>query len=103
MNARRLAGLIALACLAVAGCSVSIGSSTPTVTEADLERSVAQTLAAQLGQESENVDCPDDLKGEVGAVMECTMTTDGATRTMTVTVTSVEGEQVDYDVEVDAA
>ncbi|WP_067853699.1 DUF4333 domain-containing protein [Nocardia shimofusensis] len=102
MNARRLAGLIALACLTAAGCSVNIGSSTPTVEETDLERSVTQTLADQVGQEPENVDCPDDLKGEVGAVMECSLTADGVTRTMTVTVTSVEGDTVNYDIEVDA-
>lgn len=102
MNTRRLAGSIALVCFAAAGCSVSIGSA-PTVKEADLERSVAQTLADQLGQQPGDVDCPDDLKGEVGAVMDCTMTVDGSTRTMTVTVTSVEGEQVDYDIEVAAA
>lgn len=102
MNARRLAGLIALACLTTAGCAASIGSSTPTVEEADLERSVTRTLADQLGQ-VDNVDCPDDLSGEVGATLECSMTADGVNRTMTVTVTSVEGETVNYDIEVDAA
>ncbi|WP_040797257.1 DUF4333 domain-containing protein [Nocardia higoensis] len=103
MNARRLAGMIALACLTVAGCSVNIGSSTPTVKEADLERSVAQTLADQVGQEPDEVDCPDDLEGEVGAVLECTLTADGVTHNLTVTVTSVEDDKVNYDVEVDAA
>lgn len=103
MKTRRLAGLLALACVAAAGCSVNIGSTTPTVKEADLERSVAQTLAEQVGQQPDGVDCPDDLEGEVGAVLECTLTADGVTHNLTVTVTSVEGDTVNYDVEVDAA
>ncbi|HLS79271.1 MAG TPA: DUF4333 domain-containing protein [Nocardia sp.] len=99
----RLAGIVALAGLALAGCSVSIGSTTPTVKEADLERSVAQTLESQLGQPSDEIDCPDDLKGEVGAVLDCTLTVDGQTSGLTVTVTSVEGDTVNYDVELETA
>ena len=103
MNARCLVALTALAGLALAGCSFSVGSSTPTVKEADLERSVTSTLTDKIGQAPQNVDCPDDLEGKVGAVLNCTLSIDGTARTMTVTVTSVEGEKVNFDIAVDAA
>ncbi|MGV9587047.1 DUF4333 domain-containing protein [Nocardia farcinica] len=103
MKASRVAGLIAFACLAAAGCSVQIGNDTPSVAEADLERSVKETLTQQVGQEPDTIDCPGDLEGEVGNTMRCTLTAGGDTLGLTVTVTSVQDETVNYDVQVDPA
>ncbi|MET7769845.1 DUF4333 domain-containing protein [Nocardia sp. NPDC005366] len=88
-----------LAC-ALAACSVSIGSD-PKIGEAELEKSVKQTLTEQVGQEPDGIDCPGDLKGTVGTTMRCTLSAGGDQLGLTVTVTSVENDTVKYDVEVD--
>lgn len=92
--------LLALGC-ALTGCSVEIGGD-PKIAESDLEESVQQTLAEQVGQTPDAIDCPDDLQGTVGQTMRCTLTAGGETLGLTVTVTSVEGDTVNYDVEVDS-
>ncbi|MCP2316076.1 protein of unknown function (DUF4333) [Nocardia amikacinitolerans] len=102
MKTTTLAGLFALAFLA-AGCSVEVGSSTPQVKEGELEKSVKQTLTEEVGQEPDSIDCPADLDGKVGTTMRCTLTAGGETLGLTVTVTSVEGDKVNYDVAVDPA
>ncbi|MFC8045651.1 DUF4333 domain-containing protein [Nocardia sp. NPDC057353] len=95
----RTAGLFALGC-ALSACSVSIGGD-PKIAEADLENSVQQTLAEEVGQTPDAIDCPGDLNGSVGTTMRCTLTAGGDTLGLTVTVTSVEGDTVNYDVQVD--
>jgi Domain of unknown function (DUF4333) len=43
------------------------------------------------------VSCPGDLKGEVNASMQCTLTNqDGSTVAVMVTATSVSGDQITY-------
>ncbi|UGT63470.1 DUF4333 domain-containing protein [Nocardia asteroides] len=98
----RLAGaatLFTLGC-ALSACSVSIGGD-PKIDEADLEKSVSQTLAEEVGQTPDSIDCPGDLTGKVGTTMRCTLNAGGDTIGLTVTVTSVEGDTVNYDVQVD--
>ncbi|MET8775133.1 DUF4333 domain-containing protein [Nocardia sp. NPDC050713] len=102
MKTTALAGLFALAFLA-AGCSVEVGSSTPQVKESELEKSVQQTLTEEVGKKPDSIDCPDDLEGKVGTTMRCTLTAGGETLGLTVTVTSVEDDTVNYDVAVDPA
>jgi hypothetical protein len=48
-----------------------------------------------------SVSCPDNLKGTVGATLRCELTDGGSTYGVTVTVTSVEGGVVKYDIKVD--
>lgn len=95
------AAVLSALALSVAGCSVQLGGAE--VKEADLEKSVSQTLAAQVGETPDKVDCPGNLKGEVGETMRCTLTEGGETLGVTVTVTSVDGDTVNYDVKVDEA
>ncbi|MEU2252099.1 DUF4333 domain-containing protein [Nocardia xishanensis] len=101
MKAIVLAGLFAA--FFAAGCSVEIGSTTPEVKESELEKSVKQTLTEQVGQTPDAIDCPGDLAGKVGTTMRCTLAAGGDTLGLTVTVTSVEGDTVNYDVAVDPA
>jgi len=71
--------------------------------EADVEASVAAELAAQLDQPEPNIDCPGDLKAEVGASMECELTVDGDDETVlpvAVEVKSIEDGTANYSVEV---
>ncbi|MFF0544551.1 DUF4333 domain-containing protein [Nocardia thailandica] len=95
------AAVLSALALSLAGCSVQFGGAE--VKEADLEKSVSQTLAGQVGETPDKVDCPGDLKGEVGESMRCTVTAGGETLGATVTVTSVDGDTVNYDVKVDPA
>ncbi|HVL85186.1 MAG TPA: DUF4333 domain-containing protein [Pseudonocardia sp.] len=86
---RALGAALAAAALTVAlsGCS--------TVAE---EETVEDQIRNAFGAES--VDCPSDLDGTVGATLTCSATTGGETADVVVTVTFVEGETINFDMEV---
>ena len=92
----------ALVCAAVSACTINIGSrnppSTATVSKADLQKDISQRLA-DAGQMPQSVSCPDDLVGQVGQSTRCEVTI-SATSSLEpiVTVTSVEGTKVNYDI-----
>ncbi len=63
---------------------------------------VSDRLEEQVGQRPESVDCPGDLEGALDAEVRCTLVTkDGQEYGVTLTVTSVEGDNVKFDVQVD--
>ncbi|GGK41324.1 DUF4333 domain-containing protein [Nocardia camponoti] len=100
MKTTVVVGFSALAItFAVAGCSFEIGGAK--VNEADLERSVSETLSTKIGTPVSEVDCPGDLSGKVGTTMRCTITVDGEQLGTNVTVTAVDGDIVNYDIAVD--
>ena len=88
MRAAVAAPLVVLA-LALSGCSV-------TVAQSDLE--------TEVGRDEEgvtDVECVGDLDGTVGATQDCTATfDDGSTIDVVVVVTSVDGTDVLFDIEV---
>ena len=59
--------------------------------------SVEDQIKSQLGADS--ADCPTDLKGEVGQSIVCKATRGDQTFDVKVTVTSVEGETINFDIE----
>ena len=66
-------------------------------------RSVAQSVLTQLaadGKQVDEVSCP-DLAAEVGAMQRCTLKAGADTYGVTVTVTSVQGTDVKFDIQVD--
>jgi hypothetical protein len=66
-------------------------------------KSVAQSVLLQLKAEDKQVDevsCP-DLPATVGATQRCTLRTGADTYGVTVTVTSVQGTDVKFDIQVD--
>jgi Domain of unknown function (DUF4333) len=67
-----------------------------------VETGAEDALEREVGVRPD-VSCPDDLPAEVGAELRCTLTADGddARYGVTVTVSSVEGETANFDVEVD--
>jgi hypothetical protein len=83
--------------MALAGC----GSSTPTVDKSKLEDEISKKLEAQVGTAPDDISCPDDLEGKKGTKMRCTLTAGEDKLGVTVTVTSVDGKQVNFDAEVD--
>ncbi|MFI9511331.1 DUF4333 domain-containing protein [Nocardia sp. NPDC052566] len=73
------------------------------VTKADVQEQVATELGGQVGKRPKSVTCPQDLAAKVGTTMRCTLRDDtDATYGLTVTVTSVEGSNVNFDVKVDS-
>jgi Domain of unknown function (DUF4333) len=94
-------GIAAAGGLGVAGCSASVGGA-PSVSRSTVENNVATTLAKQLNQPVPKVVCPGDLAGSVGTVMYCSLTAQGSSVAypVKVEVTSVNGDQVNYSIEV---
>lgn len=90
-----LALLLATATLA-AGCS-----STPTVDQSRLEDEISGQLEKQVGRAPDRIECPGDLTGKVGETERCTLTAGSDRLGVSVEVTSVDGEKVDFDIEVD--
>ncbi|WP_329209611.1 DUF4333 domain-containing protein [Streptomyces sp. NBC_01708] len=78
------------------------GGSAPKVSAAHLGDTVAEKLTATTGQPKPDVTCPDDLVGKVGTTTRCTLQAgDGSTLGVTVTVTAVDGDKIDYDIKAD--
>lgn len=71
----------------------------PNVDGHDVAQSVMNRLTAG-GKPVDRVSCP-DLAAVVGAWERCTLVSDGVTYGVTVTVTSVQGADVGFDIQVD--
>ncbi|WP_330354492.1 DUF4333 domain-containing protein [Streptomyces chartreusis] len=86
------------------GCSASVTVDKPTLKmSADkLATMLADKLAATTGQPKPHITCPEDLVGKVGTTTRCKLTADdGSTLGVTVTVSSVDGDQINFDFEAD--
>lgn len=96
----RIRGLVPLAVagVALAGC----GSSTPTVSRADLEHGIARTLGAKFHRAPPNISCPGGLPRKVGATVHCVLSVTGQPQRyrVTVRVTSISGSHVNYHIAV---
>lgn len=94
----RVAIVLVTATLAVAACSGS-----DAVTADDVEKEAAEKLAAEVGSDVvPNIDCPEDLEAEEGAELTCELTVDGDPEAYPVyiVVTSVDGDNANFSVEV---
>ena len=57
---------------------------------------------AQTGQPKPDITCPEDLAGKVGTTTRCTLKADdGSTLGVTVTVSSVDGHKINFDIKAD--
>ncbi|RKN03770.1 DUF4333 domain-containing protein [Streptomyces radicis] len=85
-----------LSLLLATGCS----SEDPAVDRDEVGEQSSEVLEEQYGG---NIDvaCDEDLPAEVGATIRCEVTGTGATYGATVTVTSVDGNDARWDIEVD--
>ncbi|MDO5499196.1 MAG: DUF4333 domain-containing protein [Propionibacteriaceae bacterium] len=81
-----------VATVGITGCTTSV-----TVSKDQVENAIETNLGPQLPAPIEQVECPEDLKGEVGAQMNCTLTMQGQEVGVEVTVTSVEDRDVNFD------
>lgn len=90
-----LAGLLVGGGLFLASCS-----SEKSVSQDDVEQEISTQLGDQTGATITGVSCPGDLTAEVDETMDCQVTTADQEVTVTVTVTSVDGDQANFDIEV---
>ena len=67
----------------------------------ELAESVSTELGKEVGQEPDEVVCPESLEAEVGAETRCTLTHEGVSYGVTVTATEVDGGDVNFDIQVD--
>lgn len=72
-----------------------------TVNKDDVVKSISDQLAQESGRAPDSVTCPNDLKGDVGATLRCQLTDQGSTYGVTVTVSSVDNDDVKYGFKVD--
>jgi hypothetical protein len=92
------AGVLLVGCSA----SVDVGASSPKMSSGKLATLLSEKLAATTGQPKPDVTCPNDLAAKVGTTTRCTLTAgDDSTLGVTVKVTSVDGDQINFDYQVD--
>jgi Domain of unknown function (DUF4333) len=77
----------------LAGCS----SSLLTVSRGDVVKQINAKMTDANGNKPESVDCPGDLDAKVGAQLNCTMQVRKKVYGVNVTVTSVRGNDVRFD------
>ncbi|BBX72744.1 DUF4333 domain-containing protein [Mycobacterium shinjukuense] len=87
----------AVSLMASAGsCSFSVGSSR-TVSKADVANQISAKMTDAQGNKPDSVNCPSDLLAKVGAQLNCEMRVNDTIYNVNVTVTSVEGKDVKFD------
>ena len=91
--------LAAACCTAAVSVAMLAGCSANSVDKGDVADEISTQLAAQVGATPDSVECPDDLDAEVGATTTCTLTADGTDYEVGVKVTSVDGDNVAFDID----
>ncbi|MEU0497151.1 DUF4333 domain-containing protein [Mycobacterium sp. NPDC006124] len=87
------AGALALMAVGLAGCSSGPGA----VGKDDVGKQVSDKMTDASGNKPDSVTCPEDLKAEVGAQVNCAMKVKDQPFNVNVTVTSVDGDKVNFD------
>jgi hypothetical protein len=78
-------------------CSCSVGSSSHAVSKSDVAQQITAKLTDGAGNKPDSVTCPSDLPAKVGAQLNCDMKVKDQTFNVNVTVTSVNGSDVKFD------
>jgi Domain of unknown function (DUF4333) len=81
----------ALLSLGLAACSSAVAPD-------ELEEQAAAALEGEIGARPD-VSCPDELPAEMGATTECAATAGEEDVRLELTVTSVDGDEVRFDIE----
>lgn len=93
----------ALTALALTACTITTG--TPTLPASEVEEKATAALAEGQGiplADMPPLECPSDLPAEVGASIVCVIgdPAQGNTYDVTITVETVEGDDVGFDIKV---
>ena len=91
---------VTLLAIALAGCNATVTVGAPTVSAAEIETQAQTEFSEQFPVDS--VDCPEDLDAEVGATTKCVLVSEGKSFEMTATITEVQGEDANFDLELTA-
>ena len=90
-----------LAVLLATGCSFEFSVGGSAVDSEEVARQASAVLEQEVGLAPESFICEEDLPAEVDASIYCELFVDGETYGVTVTTTSVEGSDVNFDIQVD--
>ncbi|WP_159942104.1 MULTISPECIES: DUF4333 domain-containing protein [unclassified Nocardiopsis] len=92
----------ALTAALATGCSfeASLGG-VESVLADEIADQAAAALEEEVGQALDDLTCDESLPAEVGASIRCELTAGGQVYGVTVTTTSVDGADVNFDVQVD--
>ncbi|GGR43896.1 hypothetical protein J2S40_004189 [Nocardioides luteus] len=94
---RAISGAVAaMALLLMPACSVSVNAG-GSMDKAKVEQKLSEVFEEKTGSRPDEIECPDDLKGEVDATMKCTMTKDGNDYDASLKVTKVDGSDINFD------
>jgi len=88
-----VAGAIACTLTGLTACS----SGPKMVSKDDIAKQITTKMTDAQGNKPDSVSCPDGLKGEVGAQLNCGMKIKGQDYNVNVTATSVKGDDVEFD------
>jgi hypothetical protein len=86
------------------GCSVSVhvGSGPKALARAKVEKETSDELTKTVGERPKKITCPHDLPAVKGTKMRCQLeASDGSTIGLTLTVTSAQGSDVKFHIQVD--
>lgn len=86
-------GVLVVLALGLTGCSSGPGA----VGKDDVASQVSSKMTDASGNKPDSVTCPEDLKAEVGAQVNCAMKVKDQPFNVNVTVTSVDGDKVNFD------
>ncbi|MFE0654685.1 DUF4333 domain-containing protein [Streptomyces sp. NPDC059534] len=87
----------------LAGCSFSFGT-TPELSAEKLATTLSEKIASTTGQPAPEITCPDVLVGKIGNTTKCKLAAgDGSTLGVSVKVTSVDGDQINFDFKADGS
>ena len=81
----------------LAGSGTASKSALGVTPKQQLEDALLERLAADADQAPDTVDCLGDLQATTGQTIECTVATDLAGQVYIVTVTTVDGDTVNFD------
>ncbi|WP_319433634.1 DUF4333 domain-containing protein [Mycobacterium sp. RTGN5] len=69
----------------------------PILEKAQVESSLLDQLATQLGSRPDSANCTGDLEGKVGNSVTCTVVAGSETQDFALTVTAVNGDRIDFN------
>ncbi|HET9565095.1 MAG TPA: DUF4333 domain-containing protein, partial [Mycobacterium sp.] len=71
----------------------------PVYTKKDIAKGLMDILEEQLGERPDSTTCDDDMVGEEGYSIDCTVSMGADDQVYTLTVTGVDGENIDFSYE----
>ncbi|MGW8849645.1 DUF4333 domain-containing protein [Streptomyces xiamenensis] len=89
--------LATLSLLLATGCS----GGEPVVGKDEVAAQASAALEERVGQAPDDLTCAEDLPAKVGASIRCELTAGGRTYGVTITTTSAEGNNAEFDILVD--